>query len=210
MNTIENKNTMTMNECKCTGFSMFPDGYKFRYNENGDICLATDCSTWAKRLVHNVPLSDYIESETFVPPTELRFPEFGTLKKKKVKKESIGNYIEDCEFCEKHMEKTFSFSIIEGDRKLICEECNDFVQKEKCLLCKQRANRYVEFLNEKGTCVPSGKDYCSTCWNNLTQLSNSYFGVPEVEYFEEEDLEACPGCGIDNGGSICIWCRVGL
>ena len=207
------------NDYSTCGFSRFPDGSKFKYDEDGEICLATDCSTWAKRLLNNLPFADYIESEEFVPPSEfLSFPEFGTLeKKKKGKKESIGNYIEDCEFCGEHMDETFACYIVEGEHKLICDECNDFVKREKCLLCKGRPNRYVEhFLNTKGVvptskCLCGGEDYCSTCWDNLTRLSNSYFNeFPEGRPYHsgyDGDLDLCPQCGDDSGGGLCYWCR---
>ena len=110
-----------------SGFSNFSDGFKFCYSEDGDICLSTDCSTWAKKLIHNLPLSDYIESEAFIPPKVLHFPEFGTKRKKKKRtqeektqektqerKESVGNYIERrCRVC----------GDFTGDEENICYYC---------------------------------------------------------------------------------------
>ena len=189
------------------GFSQFPDGSKFKYNEDGEVCLSTDCSTWAKKLLHNLPLPDYIDSDQFIPPSEiLSFPEFGSQeRRRKVKKESVGNYIEDCEFCGEYMEKTFSFK-----RKLICEDCNTFLQKEKCLLCKHNQNQFsINFVTTREIQIRSCYDeYCSTCWGNLTQLTNSYFSMRPEFRDEEEDLEACPGCGSNTGGSLCYWCRL--
>ena len=197
--------------CEC-GFSKFPDGSNFKYNEDGEICLSTDCSTWAKRLLNNIPLDDYIDSESFVPPSEfLSFPEFGTRERRKGKKESVGNYIEDCEFCGNHMEKNFSFS-----GKLICENCNDFLQKEKCMLCKHNQNLFsMKFV--KTRVIQESRDaideYCRPCWKNVMQLADAYFNsIPNEGGFsdeeEYEDLDACPRCGADSGGSICYWCRV--
>jgi len=173
------------------GFSRFPDGSKFKYGHDGEVCLSTDCSSWAKRLLHNLPLPDYIDSEALVPPYEfLSFPEFGTLEKKKLRKESVGNYIEDCEFCGEYMEKSFRFY-----KNLICGPCNQALKKEKCSLCKERPNMYAEmFMEDYDTSAPFGTRfvknmvvdsniyyYCSTCDNNLTQLSKSYFNSNDME-----------------------------
>ena len=115
------------------------------------------------------------------------------------------------------MDETFACYIVEGEHKLICDECNDFIKREKCLLCKGRPNRYVEqFLNTKGVvstskCLCGGEDYCSTCWDNLTRLSNSYFNeFPEGRPYHsgyDGDLDLCPQCGDDSGGGLCYWCR---
>jgi len=195
--------------CAC-GFSKFPDGFKFKYNEDGEVCLSTDCSTWAKRLLNNLPLNDYIESESFVPPSEfLSFPEFGSQERKKNRKESVGNYIEDCDLCGEYMEKTFSFY-----GRLICKNCNHFLQSEKCLLCKNEQNKFskrflsTRVIHKKG----STDEYCSTCWRNLMQLANSYFNrIPNegrVSSDDEDEFDdTCLGCG-DNTGGICYWCRI--
>ena len=216
------------NEYSC-GFSRFPDGSKFKYGHDGEVCLSTDCSSWAKRLLHNLPLPDYIDSEELVPPSEfLSFPEFGTLEKKKMRKESVGNYIEDCEFCGQYMDKTFRFY-----KNLVCEPCNKVLNKEKCTLCNERPNMYAEmFIEDYNTSVPFVtrflKDmtvdsdiyyYCTTCNDNLAQLSNAYFNGNDTgeTWFQaynrmhQEDfyeLETCPGCGANTGGSICYWCRI--
>jgi hypothetical protein len=197
--------------CEC-GFSKFPDGSNFKYNEDGEICLSTDCSTWAKRLLNNLPLDDYIASESFVPPSEfLSFPEFGTRERRKGKKETVGNYIEDCEFCGDHMEETFSFK-----GKLICENCNDFLQKEKCMLCKHNQNLFsMKFVKTRviQDSRNSIDEYCRPCWKNVMQLADAYFNsIPNEGGFsdeeEYEDLDACPRCGADSGGSLCYFCRV--
>lgn len=204
MNT--NSSNMTY-DYSCGGFSRFPDGSNFKYSDDGEICLATDCSTWAKQLLNNLPLPEYLYSEALVPPERMLFPEFGTLeRKKKKKKESVGNYIEDCEFCGEYMEKTFSCSLEEDDYKLICDDCNEFLKREKCLLCKQRPNRYFEKVLTNSDYL-AGEDYCSTCWGNLTQLSNAYFSGRSDYEEEDRDLDACMGCGADSGGSLCYYCR---
>ena len=55
-------------------------------------------------------------------------------------------------------------------------------------------------------------EYCRTCWKNLMQLADAYYnsmpnegGFSDEEY---EDLDTCPGCGADSGGSLCYFCRV--
>ena len=214
--------TYDYNSC---GFSRFQDGFKFKYGHDGEVCLATDCSNWAKRLLHNLPLPDYIDSEALVPPSEfLSFPDFGTLERKKMRKESVGKYIEDCEFCGQYMEKTFRFY-----KNLVCEPCNEALKREKCSLCKESPNMYAEmFIENHDISVPFGTGfiknitltvdsdiyyYCSRCKDNLTHLSNSYFNrsndMEEYNRMQQEDydLEACPGCGANTGG-ICYWCRI--
>lgn len=172
------------------GFSKFPDGSKFKYNGDGEVCLSTDCSTWAKRLLHNLPLPDYIDSEAFVPPCEfLSFPMFGTQerRRKQRRKESVSNYIENCECCGTYMEKTFYIDIEEY--KLICESCNQFLQQHNCALCKGRPNKFVErFVKSKtplDETIAVEEQYCVTCWGNLSQLSNAYFS--SGYYDSEED-----------------------
>jgi hypothetical protein len=197
------------------GFSNFPDGSKFKYNEDGEVCLSTDCSTWAKRLLHNLPLPDYIDSEKLVPPFELSFPEFGTReRRKKVKKESVGNYIEDCEFCGDYMEKTFSFY-----GKLVCEHCIHILKREKCMYCSNH-NMYTNiFIEEDYSSVPFGaryvKDnvydtdsfwYCNTCYEYVTSCFEPYNRLDEG--YNLFHLEACPSGGNESGGSLCYWCRV--
>ena len=192
-----------------TGFSYFPDGSKFKYNEDGEVCLSTDCSNWAKRLLHNLPLPDYIDSEELVPPCDfLSFPEFGTQdRRKKVKKESVGNYIEDCEFCGDYMEKNFSFY-----GKLVCEHCIQVLKKEKCMYCSKH-NMYADiFIEEDYSSVPFGarfvKDnvydtdsfwYCNACYEYVTHIGKK-------EGYNR--LEACQNCGTENVGPLCYLCRV--
>jgi hypothetical protein len=166
-----------------TGFSRFKDGSKFKYNDKGDICLATDCSNWAKRLLHDVPLSVYFQVEELNPSTDfLTFPEFGELKrKKKGQKETVGNYIEDCEHCGKYMEKTFRFY-----GKLVCSDCKKNLQKQNCDRCGEK-NMYVDMFIEdcdssfeqrfmKTACISSDiYFYCNNCIENLSQVYSSYF-----------------------------------
>ena len=84
------------------GFSQFPDGWKFKYNQEGEICFSTDCSTWSKILLNNMKIDDYIYSSQFVPEKILYFPNFGNTKKYKKSRrdtETINNYIDTCDFC---------------------------------------------------------------------------------------------------------------
>lgn len=178
-----------------SGFSKFPDGSKFKYNEEGEICLSTDCSNWAKRLLHNLPLHDYIDSEELVPPSEfLSFPEFGSRErmKRKGRKESVGNYIEDCEFCGEYMEKTFQFY-----GKLVCESCITFLKKEKCSLCSMH-NIYVDMFIEDYISIPFETRfvknmmvdsdiyfYCNTCYKKLSEITYSYFTADMQESWFE-------------------------
>lgn len=192
------------------GFSRFKDGFKFKYDSNGEVCLSTDCSTWAKRVLNNMPLFDFIDSKQYIPPSEfLTFPEFGTLKQKKRRRESIDNYIEDCEFCGNYMEKSFKVG-----EKLICEHCNLFLKTETCSLCKNLNiyhNMFLDYydknsvsfqttlINNNNMTVDSNIFfYCKTCNDNLSLY----------QYDTEFDLEACPGCGVeDSAGSLCYMCR---
>lgn len=214
------------------GFSSFSDGSKFRYS-NGDICLATDSSTWAKRLINNVPIQDYIDSKALVPPESLFFPEFGTLEKKKKKKEAVGNYIEDCEFCGEYMEKTYRFY-----GKLVCKICIPLLEKEKCLTCSN-INKYAELftndVEDSPFCQRYIKDeadkeanYCNDCsfkikmvYQDDKLLGSSYHsyllsGAGSCEDDEEEYYERmyqgmiekhCRICGDESEmDSICRNC----
>lgn len=192
------------------GFSRFTDGFKFKYNCNGEICLATDCSTWAKRLLNDMPLPQYIESETVVPSSDfLTFPEFGTLERKKQwKKESVGNYIEDCELCGEYMEKTFNFY-----GKLVCNKCNECLKKQKCNLCKGFNSFVINFINDcektelpfeirliKRVNTSISSDfyfYCKTCEENLSCR----------ELSEPLDYDACSFCEGGTSSLVCRDCR---
>jgi hypothetical protein len=221
------------------GFSRFPDGFKFKYNDDGEICFSTDCSTWAKRVLNNLPLPEFLESEAFNPPSEiLSFPDFGTIeKKKKWKKEKVGNYIEDCEFCGSFMEKTFRFC-----GKLVCEPCNQFLKYEKCfLLSCGNMNRFCKIFIEdcEKTNIPfnlrfirdNDSTFCQYCYEENVRSRDLYFryntGQNWIEHNEydqdweqvvqnmynqytDEDYqaEACRICESENGGSICRDCRL--
>ena len=171
-----------------SGFSRFTDGSKFKYNDQGDICLSTGCSTWAKRLLHDVPLSMYIQAEEEVQPLSdfLTFPEFGTLKRKRQwKKESVGNYIEDCEYCGEYMEKTFRFY-----GKLVCFQCRESLKKQNCDRCddfNSHVNTFIEDCEKsdvpfntrfiKNIKMEISSDiyfYCNSCKENLSRGYTSY------------------------------------
>ena len=207
------------------GFSMFPDGSKFKYGDDGEICLATDCSTWAKRLINNLPLPDYIESETLVPPETLSFPEFGTLERKKRKKESVGKYIEDCEFCGEYMEKTYSFF-----GKLVCKVCITHLKNEKCLTCTNN-NQHAQLFVDDVEDLPFGQryikdeddkesDYCRICNYQLKMVYekdpilgayyHSYLlaGGDDDRFYESMIEDTCQVCGEECGNSsLCRDCR---
>lgn len=205
------------------GFSMFQDGSKFKYDEDGEICLATDGSTWAKRLINNMPLPDYIDSKSLIPPVEtLLFPEFGSLERKKKKKESVGNYIEDCEFCGKYMEKTFSFY-----GKLVCEGCIARLKDERCLTCSNK-NQYAELFVDDVEDLPfeqryvkdeadNEADYCQICSCRLKMVYeddpilgayyHSYLltGGEDDRFYESMTCQVCgENCG---NSSLCQDCR---
>ena len=188
------------------------------------------CSTWAKRLVNNLPLS-----EVLIPPSEfLSFPEFGTLEKKKMRKESVGNYIEDCEFCGQYMGKTFTFY-----GKLVCEGCISLLKSQMCLTCSN-INKYAEmFTNDtEQTEVPFNQryiqeghggesNYCEVCSNNIKSVYKSdpilgaYYHSRLLSMSESEDdydyynrlyqdmtEETCQVCGdVSIDSSICQDCK---
>ena len=224
-------NTNTEVSYDYCGFSSFSDGSNFRYSNNGDICLANDGSTWAKRLINNAPLQDYIDSKELVPAESLLFPEFGTLEKKKKKKETVGNYIEDCEFCGEYMEKTFTFY-----GKLVCKECASRLKNEKCLTCSN-INKYADlFTNdaeETPFCQRYIKDetdkesyYCNVCSFRLKMVYeddkllgasyHSYLLSGGGDLYENEDYDRmyesmiekhCQICGDESGiDSVCRNC----
>ena len=202
------------------GFSNFPDGFKFRYSEDGDICIATDCSTWAKKLINNLPLSDYIDCEAFIPPAVLHFPEFGTRERKKKRKESVGNYIENCECCNQHIDTTFSFF-----GKLVCDSCNSELKLQKCKFCDSK-NRIAEMFCNEGrvykqedletedfclqlTLYNMMRDYCSKCYK---EDYDSLIYFRQEEDYEEDYGEGCRLCRgyTDGEGDICYYCENNL
>lgn len=207
-----------------SGLSNFPDGFKFRYSEDGDICFATDCSTWAKKLINNLPLSVYLESEALVPPEVLHFPEFGTRERKKLRKESVGNYIEDCESCKQHMDATFSFC-----GRLVCYSCNNELKRQKCNCCGAK-NRIAELFCNEGKVyqAPYCEDYFLelTLWNTMSYYcSNCYkeeyasyiYSNIQMDFLRQDDYEEDygEGCRVCRGptagqGDICYYCRVDL
>ena len=222
MDSIEKKDYQYEYSTGC-GFSNFPDGFKFRYTEDGDICLSTDCSTWAKKLINNVRLSDYLECESLVPPEVLHFPEFGTQERKKSRKESIGNYIENCESCNRHMDTTFSFC-----GRLVCDQCNFELKKQKCRYCGSN-NRIAEFFCNEGKVYQSSEaqtgdyclelalyhmmfDYCSKCYKQ--EYASGIYSRIQFDFLEQEDdyeyvhHERCRVCGdaTDGGDLICYYC----
>ena len=206
-----------------SGFSNFPDGFKFKYNKDGEICLATDCSTWAKKLVDNMPLPEYLESEALVPPEVLHFPEFGTQERKKRRKESVGNYIENCESCNFYMDKTFNFY-----GRLVCEDCNNELKKQKCS-CGSN-NRIAEMFCNEGKVyqAPYCDDFCLelTLWNTMRyycskcyreEYAPGIYSTMKLEILRQdtEDEDYGEGCRVCFGptageGDICYYCRVEL
>jgi hypothetical protein len=200
------------------GFSRFPDGSKFKYDYDGEICLATDCSTWAKRLINNLPLPEYLYSGSLVPSETLYFPEFGTRERKKGKKESVGNYIEDCEFCGEYMEKTFRFY-----GKLVCKVCIlRLKEDEKCLTCSN-INQYAELFTNDVEKTPFGQryikddesDYCEDCSCRLKMvykddpILGAYYHSYLLTGGEDDYEEHCQVCGEEsiNNSSVCEDCR---
>lgn len=199
-----------------SGFSNFSDGFKFCYSEDGDICLSTDCSTWAKKLIHKLPLSDYIECESFVPPKVLHFPEFGTKKRTQQRKESVGNYIENCESCNRYMDTTFSFF-----GRLVCEQCNIELEKQKCRLCGSK-NRIAELFCNEGKVYQSSQtqDYCLelTLYNMMSDYCENCYKEEDnsaMEFLQEGDDDfqnynerRCRVCGDFTGDeeNICYYC----
>jgi hypothetical protein len=206
MDSISENKSYDYESKACCGFSNFPDGFKFKYNDDGDVCLSTDCSSWAKKLVHDMPLSDYIESESFVPPKVLHLPEFGNFERKKKRKETVGNYIEDCEYCWEYMDKTFNFC-----GNLVCARCNDILKNDKCKICGEK-NMFAELFCNEGLvytkeCEDQSyynmmTDYCNKCKSDLSL----YFAPCDEEEYEQ-------GCRVCRGptageGDICYYCRI--
>jgi len=109
-----------------SGFSKFQDGSKFKYNKAGEVCFSTDCSSWAKRLLNNVPLHEYMYSESLVPPKDpFTSPNFGTQKKSKKRQERVNAYIDSCEFCSLafQVEDAMSSITVFYKGKQVCAQC---------------------------------------------------------------------------------------
>ena len=223
MATMNTNIDMTNYSYSCGGFSNFSDGFKFKYNEDGEICLVTDCSTWAKKLLNNMPLPEYLESEALVPPEVLHFPEFGTQDRKKKKiKESVGNYIENCEACKIPMNTTHSFY-----GRLVCDFCITELKKQKCN-CGAN-NRIAEMFCDEGKVyqAPYCHDYCLelTLWNTMRfycskcyreeylpgLYANTQFEIlrqdSDDEGYDEEGCRVCRG-PTAGAGDICYYCRI--
>ena len=111
------------------GFSHFTDSKKFKYNEYGEILISTDSSSWANKLLNNMKLDDYFESESLIPIIPTNFPNFESQKKiKKGKKESVGNLIEECDICNAPFEN-YAHRLINNTNntyKLTCQICFKF------------------------------------------------------------------------------------
>jgi hypothetical protein len=227
------------NSCSAIcGFSHFTDDKEFKYGNDGDICISTNSSTWAKKLLNNMRLDDYLESESFVPPPELTFPNFGTRDKpKKGVKESVGNYIESCELCQDSLEKG-AHRLVNIDNKLVCFDCFDYVNNKShmCFFCKcQPTHYYTMFLNgslDLTEQIHDENNYCKDCIKKLFQtqrptyylfgqyILNQYEDQPyeqdeyQYEYQQDEQEEyqqedVCLSCGEYNtDGGICYYCRV--
>jgi hypothetical protein len=129
-------------------FLQFKDGSKFKYNENGQVCLATNCTTWAKRLLHNLPLDDYLASESLVPPKDpFTSPNFGTKKRQKKIKESIDNYTANCAYCDRPFEGIWTHQF---HGKLVCIGCLKYFKKQVCSFCFQKTVFAEEFIKHSG------------------------------------------------------------
>jgi len=156
------------------GFSKFVDGSKFKYNEYGEICLKGDYSNWSKRLLNNLTIEDYIDNQYLNPQSDfLTFPNFGNKISIKKRKETIGNYIENCELCDKNIDKAYKYY-----KKLVCKECIKNIEKETCTVCFEK-NIYCQKFIESDTSIYSyhknpkilfASDdffYCQYCYDNL-------------------------------------------
>ena len=127
----------------------FKDGSKFKYNNKGQVCFSNDCSSWAKRVLHNLPLDDYLESEALVPPkAPFTVPNFGTKERPpKQKKETIDNYVEACESCTCPFEGSWTYQFY---GKLVCKRCLGYFKKQVCRVCKQPTVLAKEFIQYAG------------------------------------------------------------
>jgi hypothetical protein len=209
------------------GFSYFTDDKEFKYTEDGDICISTDASNWAKKLINNMSLEKYIESEALVPPEKLSFPEFGTRERaKKIRKESVGNYIESCELCNDSLENgTHRLAKV---NKLVCSDCFEYAKNlNPCGLCFGDSNLYM-FIN--GLVAKKNYKYmniyCVDCIKEFNieinpaveweyyenqHYENQHYEQDETEQQEDElvNEDECLGCGgYSVDGGICYYCRV--
>ena len=52
-------------------FDTFNDGYKFKYNHDGNIVFKYNNSCWKNVLLNNMLLNDYIHSQQVIPQVEI-------------------------------------------------------------------------------------------------------------------------------------------
>lgn len=219
---------MIMTDC-CEGvFSRFTDDTKvFKYSRDGDICISTDCSTWAKVLLNDMKLSDYIDSEALVPTEDpFTFPNFGTREKTKRRKESVGNYIEECELCNSSMETVHRFNGFES--YLVCTDCYEYSKGLRwlnCIYCHRKSTvKYDMFIDgtyKKNILYTTSFLWDTTCKDCIEERYGYIERVPieqlptEELYFDPLDQEnyyddeICISCREENsGGGFCYYCRM--
>ena len=179
-------------------FSKFTDKLNFDYNACGDICISTDCSSWSKVLLNNMRLDDYFESENTTPSSEfLSFPNFGTKKREKKKKETVEDYVDLCECCNHKLD----IDRYIHNKKIICFQCMDQMNNV-CLACKNNDTIFREKIKD-GTIMKKGRDsvYSDTGKYCLIEYSKTYCKPCYREYVDDE-YDRCFNCGIE-----CEWDR---
>jgi hypothetical protein len=199
------------NQYEIKGFSYFNDSKEFKYDNDGDIRISTDCSSWSKVLLNNMKLDDYLYSEALVPSDFLAFPVFKNNKRIKKRKESVGNYIENCEFCDEYLEKSYRF-----EDKIVCFGCMYYINLERCIECDEPNIQCCNFMK----CSPENRKIMRWNWYNSVNYytEHSYcekcycprYYQDMYSHYYEYDLEDdnCTICGSESGHGICSTCRM--
>jgi hypothetical protein len=208
-----------MDYVETEGFSHFTDSKKFKYNEYGEILISTGSSSWANKLLNNMKIDDYFESEAVIPVIPTHFQQFENQKKiQKNKKESVKNLIEECEICnisfENYAHRLYYTAECYTD-KLVCLSCFDYENnKIKCNDPECNNPNFATHMREinKGTgsiyeyeyynmkYASLACHYCEVCIERIIEQ--------DQQYPEEINEDICIQCGCDKpGGGICYYCR---
>ena len=181
-----------MNQDMNQDMTMFKDAKKFTTKIDGDIHISTDCSTWAKVLINNLKLDDYLYSEQCLPPFELLLPNFGTREKKKKK-----HIEEPCESCGDEL----GLDRYIHRKKIICLPCMNHV-KNCCSSCKQN---YTLLYQEKNKLIPpimfAYIDFQAHINGITTYCKNCY------RIHVDDEYDKCLNCGSEGIEPNSLLCR---
>jgi hypothetical protein len=188
-------------------FNNFRDSLKFKYNDNGDICISTDKTSWVRVLLNNMKLDDYFQSENTVPV--LSFPCVQNKINCKSRKKAIQDNLELCEICDSELDLDRYIY----QKKIVCCSCIDKISS-MCSICKTTDSIRTEKIKANliikkwkiYVYIDTGKSY------NL-EYSDYYCKSCYREYVDDE-YDRCSNCGIEcesdreNVITLCRECKI--